>query len=181
MAKDRREYLKAYHQKKREDPGWLEKRRKQNRESIAKAKKDPEVRKQVNDVWVRNHRERLEKDPDYRERRNASARGKYRRDKYTKPDSQRLKSLRHQCKLFGIDIHEFNRMFEEQQGLCAVCKRPEQRMYKGKVKRIAIDHCHKSGKARELLCADCNTALGLLEDNIGRLQSCIEYLQKHKN
>jgi len=40
-----------------------------------------------------------------------------------------------------------------------------------------IDHCHSTNKVRGVLCNNCNTALGLVGDNIIILQSMIEYLQ----
>lgn len=39
-----------------------------------------------------------------------------------------------------------------------------------------IDHCHSTNKIRGVLCNNCNTALGLVGDNINILQSMIEYL-----
>jgi len=44
--------------------------------------------------------------------------------------------------------------------------------------RIAYDHCHKTGKFRGWLCMKCNTALGLVNDDIELLQKMIKYLSK---
>ena len=43
-----------------------------------------------------------------------------------------------------------------------------------------IDHCHSTNKVRGVLCNNCNTALGLVGDNISVLEKMIKYLQKHQ-
>lgn len=47
-------------------------------------------------------------------------------------------------------------------------------------KRLHFDHDHTTGKFRGLLCGNCNTALGLMKDDLQRLQSAIQYLQENK-
>lgn len=68
-----------------------------------------------------------------------------------------------------------------QNDLCAICGRPERSMLKGKVRRLAVDHDHKSSKVRGLLCADCNRALGLFQDDPDRLRMAAEYLEVNGN
>ncbi len=59
-----------------------------------------------------------------------------------------------------------------------ICKKAETiRLKSGEPRALAIDHCHKTGKVRGLLCQACNTALGLLEDDIERIQMLLAYLQ----
>lgn len=72
---------------------------------------------------------------------------------------------------FGISLDDYNLMFEKQQGLCAICNRPE------KNKKLAVDHCHATGRVRGLLCSKCNQALGMLDDNIEFMRKAINYLQ----
>ena len=43
--------------------------------------------------------------------------------------------------------------------------------------KLVVDHCHKNGQVRGLLCHNCNRALGLLGDDIGSIKNCIEYLE----
>lgn len=71
------------------------------------------------------------------------------------------------------------KLHEEQNGLCAICGLPETMINnKGSIpKRLAIDHCHKTGKIRKLLCHHCNVSLGGFKDSIELLQSAIEYLK----
>lgn len=48
-------------------------------------------------------------------------------------------------------------------------------------KKLAVDHCHKTGRLRGILCLSCNVALGHLKDDISLLKSAIVYLNKNKN
>ena len=45
---------------------------------------------------------------------------------------------------------------------------------------LNVDHDHTTGKVRELLCHNCNRALGLLQENVEIIQSALDYLNKHK-
>ena len=81
-------------------------------------------------------------------------------------------------KLYRADYDE---VLTAQSGVCAICHRPEFRKIRsdGITRRLAIDHDHKTNKLRGLLCGDCNTGLGLFQDDILRLESAIAYLRKH--
>lgn len=63
------------------------------------------------------------------------------------------------------------------------CNQPE-KSYDGKsgsIKKLAIDHCHKTGKIRSLLCWRCNGTIGKVEENITILNNMINYLKRFKN
>ena len=63
--------------------------------------------------------------------------------------------------------------------LCSICEKPESQLTKtGIIKLLAVDHCHKTGKLRGLLCSRCNLALGLLNDSSDILYKAISYLDK---
>lgn len=89
---------------------------------------------------------------------------------------------------FGIGVEEYNAMLDVQNGVCDVCKRPETSIHKSKtvdgyvskVRRLAVDHCHATGKIRALLCGECNKGLGCFGDNEDRLFAAIEYLEKYR-
>uniref|UniRef100_A0AAU8BB03 Endonuclease VII n=1 Tax=Escherichia phage Baskent_phicoli_1 TaxID=3145031 RepID=A0AAU8BB03_9CAUD len=86
-------------------------------------------------------------------------------------ESKRNETLR---KLYGITVDDYEEMFKRQGGVCAICHQPET----GNI-RMAVDHCHASGKVRGLLCKNCNTALGNLKDSIEILTNAITYLQEN--
>lgn len=77
---------------------------------------------------------------------------------------------------YGIDQTEYNVMFEEQKGCCALCKKHQSQLKK----TLAIDHCHTTGMVRGLLCGNCIRALGYLQDSIALMQNAIAYLGKHR-
>ena len=76
-------------------------------------------------------------------------------------------------RLYGITVEQYDAMFAEQGGVCAICSRPP-----GK-KRLFVDHCHKTGKVRALLCQGCNAGIGHFADDVGRLLAAVEYLRRH--
>lgn len=82
---------------------------------------------------------------------------------------------------FGITIIEYESMLEKQNGKCAICKNYEvaKKINNDKVREMSVDHCHKTGKVRGLLCTGCNTAIGHFKESIESMQSAIEYLRPH--
>lgn len=95
-------------------------------------------------------------------------------------NKEKLRDLAYQRK-FGITIEEYNNLFDLQKGVCKLCNCPETKVNRkstGLVKRLAVDHCHSSGKVRGLLCQDCNVGLGSFKDNIEVIQKAIEYLKE---
>ena len=65
-------------------------------------------------------------------------------------------------------------MFISQEGKCAICGREEERF----ARSLHVDHDHKTGQVRGLLCHGCNVGMGSMGDDIGVLQKSIEYLEK---
>lgn len=74
---------------------------------------------------------------------------------------------------YGLSQEDYLSKINDQKNLCAICKTKNV----GKV--LCVDHDHKTGKVRGLLCTNCNVGLGNLKDNIQILQSAIEYLQNY--
>lgn len=71
-------------------------------------------------------------------------------------------------------------MVKAQSNLCFICKRPERRAYRGNSFKLVVDHNHTTGQIRNLLCHNCNAALGLLEESPEYMQSMIDYVNLHK-
>jgi hypothetical protein len=84
---------------------------------------------------------------------------------------------------FGLSVQEYDAMYAAQGGVCAICKRQETGKSRGSdaTKLLAVDHDHKTGKVRALLCAQCNQALGMFCDSPRLLQAAIEYLKEHSD
>ena len=80
---------------------------------------------------------------------------------------------------FGIALIDYDKMWHDQNGLCAVCGEPETATLRGIVKHLSVDHNHETGRVRALLCNNCNCSLGFAEDSVERLISLAEYLKRH--
>jgi hypothetical protein len=86
--------------------------------------------------------------------------------------NHRSRTLR---KKFGLTVEEYDRMLEAQGGVCLLCER--ENTYG---RRLAVDHCHITGKVRGLLCTRCNAALGVFNDDPEILERAIQYLRSHQ-
>lgn len=73
----------------------------------------------------------------------------------------------------GIEPELYERMFVEQDNVCAICR---QKCVSRR--RLSVDHCHDTGAIRGLLCAKCNRAIGLLGDDPALLDAAAAYLRK---
>ena len=81
---------------------------------------------------------------------------------------------------YGMSVAEYAEMFRKQDGKCAICGNPEtDKDRHGNIRVLAVDHCHKTGAVRELLCYACNSMLGQAKDNIDVLLAGAEYIKKH--
>jgi len=91
---------------------------------------------------------------------------------------QRTSNLR---KNFGLSLDEYEQMLIKQNNLCAICEKPETFIHHQtkELARLAVDHCHTTGKVRKLLCKSCNTALGLFKDDIAVIGNAVQYLKDH--
>ena len=71
---------------------------------------------------------------------------------------------------YNLTLEEYQNTFSSQEEKCAICG----------IKDFSpkIDHDHKTGKVRGILCFNCNCALGAFKDNISTLERAIEYLKK---
>jgi hypothetical protein len=74
---------------------------------------------------------------------------------------------------------KFGELKDKQQGLCAICFKGVSGMSSSKV-RLSVDHDHKTGKIRGLLCGACNVGLGHFKDDVSVLKKAIEYLEENR-
>lgn len=73
---------------------------------------------------------------------------------------------------FGLSEQMYSDMLQKQNYVCAVCKNTDKRA-------LAVDHCHKSGVVRGLLCGACNKAEGLLRSNPEIMRALANYVELH--
>lgn len=68
---------------------------------------------------------------------------------------------------YGITEAQADLMIAVQKGCCAICQRK---------RKLHVDHDHRTGVVRGMLCFDCNAGLGILDDDVGRLNALSDYL-----
>lgn len=108
-----------------------------------------------------------------RKRYKKTERGKAAEKRYRDNNPRGLKQrLSRLWSRYGLKPEDYVNMFEEQNGLCAICDRPPKTV----LTPLDVDHCHTTGKVRGLLCGSCNRAIGLLGDDVGRMKKAIKYL-----
>jgi hypothetical protein len=71
-------------------------------------------------------------------------------------------------KRYGLTIEQLNEMKHKQKDMCAIC---------GRKIKLVVDHCHKKNKVRGLLCSNCNSGLGMFNDDIDCMKKAIKYLE----
>lgn len=77
-------------------------------------------------------------------------------------------------------LEEYNRMYQEQNGTCAICGKEETARINDILCHLSIDHNHITGKVRGLLCKKCNSGIGFLDGDSGidLLLKATAYLQE---
>lgn len=74
---------------------------------------------------------------------------------------------------YNLTLDEYNKMFNQQKGCCAICG-----IHQSKLKQaLCVDHNHKSGKIRKLICKACNYKVGIVENN--NFEKICNYLDKY--
>lgn len=81
---------------------------------------------------------------------------------------------------YGLTTYDLADMAKAQDHRCAICGEPEKETRSGLVKHLAVDHDHKTGKVRALLCTACNKGLGHFKDDVDLMLKAIAYLRHHE-
>ncbi len=97
---------------------------------------------------------------------------KYKKDHPESKEKRRIRRFRYEL---IITKEEYDDLLKIQNNVCAICKKVDSK------KSLAIDHNHKTGKIRGLLCEGCNIGLGGFKDDILLLSQSIKYLKKDRN
>lgn len=80
---------------------------------------------------------------------------------------------------FDITFAQYQEMLLAQNGVCAICKKPETIVRRGKVGSLAVDHCHTTGVIRDLLCERCNKGIGFFLEDPEVMEAAALYVRKH--
>ena len=74
--------------------------------------------------------------------------------------------------VYGLSDKKVAQILKVQNGVCAICQKTDNR-------KLVVDHDHRTGKVRGLLCSSCNTGLGCFKDDQEYLTSAIRYLSRN--
>lgn len=72
---------------------------------------------------------------------------------------------------YGMSLEDFSSLFKRQGKRCAICRRKDF--------QPVVDHNHRTGKVRGILCYPCNSALGFLADSARKIKAALEYIEHH--
>lgn len=80
---------------------------------------------------------------------------------------------------YGLTLEDYDTLLEEQGGVCAICNKPETARdgRSGKIRKLAVDHCHVTNRVRGLLCYRCNHLIGCLGDDAKSIERVLTYLR----
>lgn len=95
-------------------------------------------------------------------------------------DKRRRDNQRWWLRQYGITVEQYDQLLADQGGTCAICQLPERYVdaRTGRTRRLSVDHDHKTGRVRGLLCGSCNQAVGHFEDDHDRCVRAGQYLLK---
>ena len=82
---------------------------------------------------------------------------------------------------YGLSLHDKNIMLSNQNSQCSICKISIQEHLEKYQKDFHVDHNHKTGKIRSLLCEKCNRGLGFFNDDFETLLEASKYLKFHSS
>ena len=102
--------------------------------------------------------------------KNLDNRKKY----YSNPENKKAMKDSYLKRTYGISLKDYNTKLIEQKHSCYICGVDELEVKNG----LVVDHNHKTGDVRGLLCSKCNIGLGHFNDNQDLLQKAIDYLKK---
>lgn len=124
-------------------------------DNVRRYREDPEFRARKRQYDADRHARRMKNDPTYREQiRNRAL----------------LQS-------YGITEKDFQKMLKRQKGRCAICSyKPDPKDKRPRWRTLEVDHCHRTGKVRGLLCRRCNDALGKFEDDPKLLKRALAFV-----
>lgn len=91
-----------------------------------------------------------------------------------------VKCWERRLKLYGLDPDKYEKILESQNGVCAICGKPETSKTRNGIRKMSVDHNHQTGKVRSLLCRNCNMAIGNFKEDVEILKKAVAYLEFHK-
>jgi hypothetical protein len=123
---------------------------------------DPaKIRAQANERSKRSYQKHLEKNREYHRKRAA--------ENLADPEVRKRIQARKRAGGAGLTLEEIQAIRDDQGNKCAIClaQNPND-----------LDHCHKTGAVRFLLCNHCNRGLGAFKDNPALMRKAADLLEQ---
>ena len=92
-------------------------------------------------------------------------------------ERHRVSARKYTLKQYGLDEASYKALYEKQHGKCLICGRHFEEVSTNRTKTACVDHDHKTGVVRGLLCWNCNVAIGKLGDNPDAVLNAYKYLK----
>lgn len=145
-------------------------------------KKHPEASRKSNERYRKKHPEVFRKANKVWRSKNPEGYKKATREwKAKNPEAFKLIQRRIALKRkYGLTVEQYQAMLDSQGGLCAICRQPEGKTSnRGEPISLSVDHCHTTGRVRQLLCVMCNIVVGCSRERPEVLLAAVEYLKRH--
>ncbi len=94
------------------------------------------------------------------------------------PEMFAARELRRSARRLGLDPDAVVEHFQAHSGECDICGRTAAVATRNGDRRLSIDHDHRTGRFRGLLCEACNRAIGFMDDDPARLRAAADYLER---
>lgn len=102
-----------------------------------------------------------------------------------RPDSKKYRPECRAChnriaaaRRYGLSLEQYVELEQSQGGCCAICKVHADDVEHAVFTRLVVDHDHRTGEVRGMLCSTCNNGLGSFHDSVAKLRAAISYLSR---
>jgi hypothetical protein len=142
-----------------------------------RAKVESKRRKETQENWRLANPEAYKSQLDRRKVAHPDAQKQADR-KWAKAHPDRVRN-KHLLRTYGITQEDYEKILASQDGRCAICSVPELELIARTGQGFHVDHNHKTGEIRGLLCGRCNRGLGCFTDSKHKLELAAKYLKEH--
>ena len=93
--------------------------------------------------------------------------------KYKQENPDKAWHNRYIAQTYKVTKEQYDALLASQGGFCAICGGPPDRLF------YCIDHSHKTGKIRGLLCHKCNSGIGMFQECLANIKKAVEYIERY--
>jgi len=105
----------------------------------------------------------------------------FRKNYILKKNEYRERNKKTYFRRYGITYENAISTWEKQKKKCAICNVDMVILGTNGKRGFCVDHDHKTGRFRGILCHSCNSAIGLFKENIENIKQAVNYLDKFIN